>query len=56
MTDFKDWKDTVFNTFYGENSALRVIIREDLKQMHKHEELRNPKPKKYDPAKKKETR
>ena len=47
MSDFKDWKDSVFNTFYGEDSVLRFIIREDLKQIHKHKELRNPEPRVY---------
>lgn len=47
MTDFKDWRDSVFNAVYGKNSALRTIIREDLKQMHKYEELRNPEPRVY---------
>lgn len=47
------WHDIVFDAFYGPNSALRVIIREDLKQRHKHDHLRNPKPRTYGPAKRK---
>lgn len=47
-----EYRDKVFNAFYGENSALRQIIKADLAQMHKYEHLRNPKPKKYGPVKK----
>ena len=50
--DWAKYRDSVFNVFYGENSALRQIIRADLAQMHKHEHLRNPKPKTYGPVKK----
>jgi hypothetical protein len=49
----KQWHDTIFNSFYGPNNALRVIAREDLKQIHKHDYLRNPKPRTYGPAKRK---
>ena len=50
--DWKEYRDSVFNAFYGENSTIRQIIKADLAQMHKYEHLRNPKPKKYGPVKK----
>ncbi|MBQ1996918.1 MAG: hypothetical protein II238_00540 [Alphaproteobacteria bacterium] len=49
----KEYLDLLFNSFYGPNSALRAIIREDLKQIHKHRHLRNPKPKTYGPTQRK---
>lgn len=51
--NWAEYRDKVFNTFYGENSALRQIIRGDLTQIHKYEHLRNSKPKTYGPQKKK---
>jgi hypothetical protein len=46
----KEWRDTVFNSFYG---LLRWVCRNEVEKKKKYLYLRNPEPRIYGPAKRK---